>query len=311
MSSAYAVDSVSDLPAPRAPFAPQFTGGGTSSSDTRSIRSAQSSVAAFNRHPDLPTSPGLVASVLEALYATLKDGHVVDAHRTGEIVLGYNGSPSDESLQLRVSGQNYIDRIVPNTAFVQPTTDGTYAINTRALASVHQATMFKFQALGGSTPLVVVPIWRIENNQSSLMLTYRLSDDFPLDRVELSGLTIVVPVEGGRALSAQSKPVASFSKEHQRITWRFNEPVTVTRGAEERLLCRLTTEGPTVEGSSGIDLKFRMSNLPSSGISVGYLAKDPFGDSSTGNGAISPIETVYTTVALRYVAHSESNVQRR
>lgn len=305
-------DTVSDLPPPRAPFAPQFTGSGISTADTRSIRSSQSSVAAVNRHPDLPMTAGLVASVLEVLSATLKDGHIVNSSRIGEIALGYNGQPTEEPLQLRVAGNNkYIERIAPNGAVVQPAgADSTYNVNTQALATAHGITAFKYQTTEGWAPLVFVPIWRIESNQSSLMLTYRLADDFPLDSAEISGLTIVVPVEGGQATSAQSKPVASFSRDHQRITWRFNEPVIVKRGVEERLLCRFLTQGTTVEGSAGIDIRFRIANLPLSNLVLETTgADDPFGDAT--NGSTAPVNAIYTAVGARYIAHAESNVQRR
>lgn len=309
-------------------------------SDTQSIRSLQShasTLALAPRHPELLQNPGLSGTVIELISATVKDGVISSPTVAGEVAFGYRGEPvASGAAYLRFVNAG-LDRVMPNPQFVQAVSNGELRNGTSTpgttifrinLENIYNkqygAVGLKYSGPYGGVPVVFSPIWRVEKNQSSLMLTYKLSDEVSsvIDHIVLQDLVITVPVEGGLATAAQSKPPSTFNKEKQRIVWRFNSPFTVRKGSEERLLCRFTTTGdPCFEGSKGIDIKFRIYPAPT--FQLEYLpirnGSDPFKDDPTksienltSNGeSWIPVSTLGTLATGKYVAKAEANVQKR
>lgn len=304
------------------------------SSETQSVRSMQSSTStsAAGRQIELPQAPGLCISVVEVVNALVKDGTVVRKAAVGEIGFGYNvesGQPPSQ-IELNVSNIDKVDRIIPNQNFIQAKNEsaGQYEIKGNGVSHIlglkHGLNGMRYVRREPEVrvPLIFTPIWRIEEGQASLMLMYKFDETAMPDEqhVTVEDLVVSVAVEGeGKAVSAQSKPVAAFNKERQKITWKFTEPVTLTRGKEEQVLCRFATEGGSVkEGSKGIDVKFRLvrTREEEDDLMVGYRVstKDPFKDTDddeetpTSTGW-KEANTVRCIASGKYVAQSEKNIQ--
>lgn len=326
----FAVPSSPQQPAPVGVSSP-------GSHEVQSLNSLKSSTTGGSvpvKHPELPSTTGLASTIVEIVNCTLKDGVPVESSVGGEVALGYNEGANEITpsyTYVRVNNTSSIEKIASNPAFVQAVSPGLFKvfISSGLIGLKTGVVGIKYSREKASLPVVFMPIWRIEERQLSLMLVYRLGDGYQGDQVELSNLNITVPIEGGTASSAQSKPVASFNKELQRITWRFNEPLRIKRGSEERLLCRFVTDGPAREAAGGIKIKFAINNslpLGPNPITLDYRAKerDPFlaeGESEgstenlTSNGASTggwrQVPCMRTVVAGRYSSHSEANVQSK
>ena len=103
--------------------------------ETQSVRSIQSATSSVmqptsNRHPDVPAADGLVATSVEILNATVKDGLVIKSNVYGEVAFAYNGTlPSTYShFDLRLSNFNNVEKVVPNQALVNGGEGGVYMI---------------------------------------------------------------------------------------------------------------------------------------------------------------------------------------
>jgi hypothetical protein len=302
------------------PFVPPAAPFRSSASDVHSIHSQGSvwspTVGSMSiGHPEVPNAVGMVATVVEVLNVTLSDGMVSQSNVAGEIAFGYNANKRPGSLYVRSAAS---EQLQPNPALMRTSADNVFKVDTNSgIVGARQGLLglkYNLQDSSDHAPLVFTPIWRVEENLSRLMLTYKLADSYPEDMLELYELTVVVPVEGAQALSAQSKPVALFNQERQRIAWRFTEPVTVKKGVEERLLCQFASEGLTREGAAGVDIRFKLTAGPR--IPLEYSVKeqqDPFGDNPANSttslsGEWIPVVTVRTVVTGKYTAHGESNV---
>lgn len=263
-------------------------------------------------HPALPTEPGLNASVVEVVSAVVTDGTVSRAQLVGEIAFNYQGAAASV-VNVRFGNLGIFDTITPNGAFVTAVDKSTYTLNTAALGAGATGFSFVSQSAAAFVPVDFSPIWRIENNQSSLMLAYKVANSFLRESpVVLHDLVISVPIEGGVATSAVSKPHAVFNKAKQRIVWKFTDPVVVKAGFEDRLLCRFATEGPARESAKGIEIKFRMTaggkNLPVDVSGDESAAHQVVLDYAEG-GDYKPVNAVVSVVSGQFSVHSEQNVQ--
>lgn len=274
-------------------------------------------------HPPLPTGPGLNASIVEVVSAVVKDGNVSRAQLVGEIALNYRGDSPYATV--RVSNQKIFDYISANEEFVKAidSSKGLYKVSLNSIANGPESIGFKFIAQSAEkfVPVDFSPIWRIEPNQSSLILAYKVADSFLRESpIVLHDLVISVPVEGGNAVSVLSKPHGIFSKAKQRIVWRFPQPVVVKAGFEERLVCRFITEGPTREAAKGIEVKFRMisegkSRIPSSvevngDESLGHRVVLDYSEDENAD-AWKPVDSIVSVNSGRFVVHAEQNVEVR
>lgn len=298
--------------------------------DTHSILSDQSSVPISQpqsliigstlAHPRMPSEPGLNSSIVEVVSAVVKDGVVSRAQLVGEVAFKFQGSISTP-LNLRVSNLGIFDTFSPNSTFIQSvdTDPNNYLINHEPISAGQEIVGFKFMSQNAEkfVPVDFSPIWRVEKNQSSLMLTYKVANSYLRESpIVLRDLVISVPVEGGHALSAVSKPHAVFNKAKQRIVWKFDEPVVVKAGFEEKLLCRFSTDGPAKESVRGIEIKFRVVNEnPDTEIRVVNQEGD---ESDThriqmeySEGAQPPrtVNSIVTVASGKFGVHSEQNVQ--
>lgn len=286
------------------------------------------------RHPELPFAKGLSSTIVEVINCTLKDGVPAESFVGGEVALGYNETPGEITPSysyIRVNNASSAEKVSSNPAFVQAASPGLFKvyISSGLIGLTNGVVGIKYSRQRVTVPIIFMPVWRIEERQLSLMLTSKLSDDYQGDQVTLSDLNITVPIQGGLATSAQSKPMASFNKELQRITWRFTEPMIFKRGTEERFLCRFATETAAHEAVGGIKVKFRINNALPIGpnpITLDYKAKerDPFlaegesegssenlNGSTASNGGWRQVACVRSVVTGQYQSSSEANVHNK
>ncbi|CAN6674642.1 hypothetical protein TRVA0_059S00386 [Trichomonascus vanleenenianus] len=296
------------------PIDTQFTG-------RSSLSGASSSPAPSSRHPELPlgSSSGLAATVVEGITANLKDGVVESASAIGEVAFGYLGDDVPNEINIRVADSSHaLERVIPNPSFIAPSSEQEFRVTNANL--IHNLRVgivgLKYTLSKVVVPIIFTPVWRLEKRQASLMLVYKLADDFEGTQLTISDFVISVPVEGvddvdSQAVSAQSRPTASFNRENQRITWRFSSPVTLNRGVEEKLLCRFSTTSRVHEAVGGINVKFTLQNLPLSSWHLEYstVTSDPFSDDQSEIASDWAVVAARKTVAAaRYTAHSEKCV---
>lgn len=267
-------------------------------------------------HQPMPNAPGLNATFEKTISAVITDGNVTRAQLVGEIVVGYQG-PIGATLALKVGNLDQFDTIRPNEVYAPlvKTIDlaaGLFTVDTTVLNG-NVGAAFKVMSYDAQryVPVDFTPIWRIEPNQSSLMLSYKLSDTFlPLCKTSplvLHDLVITVPVEGGKATSALSKPHAVFNRTKQQIVWKFTEPIALYAGTEDRLLCRFGTEGGVVQESSlGISVSYKVlpTTLDEKEVTLSYSEKLEGADWKT----IQPVVSISTG---KFQVHSQENVQNK
>lgn len=269
-------------------------------------------------HPVLPSEPGINASIVEVVSSVVTDGAVTRAHLVGEIAFNHIGGERPQGVNVRVGNLGIFDILTPNDAFVRAVdaSTGLYNLNTDSIIRSN-GLGFKFVSQNAQSfvPVDFSPIWRIEKNQSSLMLAYKVANSFLRESpVVLHDLVVTVPLEGGVATSAVSKPHAVFNKAKQHIVWKLTDPVVIKAGFEDRLLCRFTTEGPARESAAGIEIKFRMvtpgrkvpSEVVSGDESAGHQVVLDFEESENSWKSVNSVVSVSSG---KFSVHSEHSVQ--
>lgn len=237
-------------------------------------------------HPPLPQESGLVVTVKENLTTRVVDGQIVEAQITGEINGACTGEVAARTV-IRLAGAETAQSVVANQPYMTAAAlgDGFYDVDASTFAG-QTVTLAKYTGQWlQQVPIVFSPAWRIEENQARLMLSYGLPDSYPHESVVLENLVVAVMVSGGHATAAQSKPIATFSQEKQRVTWRFAKPVELRRGQVQRLLCQLATESRAEEAPGGIEVRFSTATVAPA---VQMLAQR----ASTGEWAPVPANTL-------------------
>jgi len=294
--------------------------------DAQSIRSSHSMASSIGpgavKHAEM-SGPGLNASIVETSSVSFEAGIASKATVIGELAFVYNGSENvNTPSSIRLDNFQVLEKVAPNPAFVAalPDRSGEYNIDLSQLSRT--SVGFKYQvhlADGASTdyaPIVVVPQFRIEPTQTSVILTYHLNPAFSPptkanSSVTLSNVVIVLNLEGARSSGCQSKPAGIYSKEKNLIYWKLGD-VTLSSGedATHKLLARFTTETEAKPGSTEVrwELKDAGSALGVSilGESSGQASSaDPFADvgaSSTSLVAGKEIDVHRRLTAGRYTS---------
>ena len=289
----------------RAPLSPE----GGVGSDAQSIRSAHSLNSLTNtvlRHPEMHEN-GLNASIIETVSASFSQGQVTRAVVVGEVALAHisaDGQPASRSENVRLDNFPVLEKVAPNPTFIAaaPTGSGEYKVDTSQIAKTQVA--FKYQVhlddnmLASHVPMLLNPIWRIEANQTSIILQYSFNSAFASSggrSVSLKNVFIYVNVEGAKATSCQSKPAGTFRRERSMIYWNLG---TITLDsyapAPQKLLARFSTEGEARAGSTearweisgedavGLGSGLGLSQQPNSGGEES--GSDPFADGGTSPG---------------------------
>lgn len=293
-------------------------------SDAQSIRSSHSlsgGMSAIIKHPEMH-QPGLNASIVETVSAWFSQNQVTKALVTGELALAYNvgGATSASGTEnIRLENFPVLEKVAPNPIFVTqlPSRSGEYSVNLSQIARTTVA--FKYQVhleesnLAAHAPIALAPSWKIESTQASVMVNYSFNPAFvsPLKRsVTLKNVTVVINVDNTKALSCQSKPVGTFSKEKSSIYWKLGD-VTLDGYAEGplKLLARFGTESEAKAGS--VEVRWEISGDDSAGLGSGLSLSqmngsgaeggaDPFADE--GGVAWKEVAVARKVVSGKYVA---------
>ncbi|CAI4292786.1 BAH_G0005680.mRNA.1.CDS.1 [Saccharomyces cerevisiae] len=234
------------------------------------------------QHSSLDTSQfGLNASIAEVLNASFKDGMLQNSQLIGEIALNYlpnsvMNSPLPIGINLRINNGAKFEKVILNQAFIERVAPEEFKVNPSFIDS-RTLGVIKYSIKEPIAPIVIHPVWRFESHQASVVLTVKMSPSLPdeISQIVIEDLIVFVNIDGANATSALSKPQGSFSKEKKRITWRFKEPVVLTRNGEgQRLIARFITDGLAHESAKGVITKFTISEtdnvaLPHSGAGSG------------------------------------------
>lgn len=240
--------------------------------------------------PELPEGQGLVLAGLEKVSAQFISGHLTHSQVNATVYGGTRGIPPGGPGSAILRGIGDAD-VIPHAETTIPIGQGLFQVDLTKLKS-GVSPLFSYSTThAGAVPVIFSPIWRIEEHQARLLLSYGLAESSPLNELELRDLVVVVSITGGTARSAQSKPMATFSKEKQRVTWRFQEPVILRRDRKERLLCQFSTESRARE--LPVDARFHTAPLPAA--AVAWQVAD-------GRGHWLPVPLAAATATESYLA---------
>ncbi|KAF0490131.1 cytoskeletal protein syp1 [Gigaspora margarita] len=195
---------------------------------------------------------GLNASILETVNIISKGGDVTKLLVTGEISITYNDSTiRDNSMPIRVRINNFdtLEKAVPNTSYLSSVSEvaGVYDLNIGLLSQAGSTpvVVMKYQLRidpqykSAFVPLHVIPKWKCEPNQTSLVVSYEVNPEFRLSGT-LSELSFMVPVNG-EVKTVQSKPTGVWSVEKQRMYWQVSNADLATPCEQKKILARFET----------------------------------------------------------------------
>ncbi|QHS71940.1 Syp1p [Saccharomyces paradoxus] len=266
------------------------------------------------QHSSLETSQfGLNASIAEVLNASFKDGMLQTSQLIGEIALNYlpnsvMNSPLPIGINLKITNGAKFEKVILNQAFIERVAPEEFKVNPSFIDS-RTLGAIKYSIKEPIAPIVIHPVWRFEPHQASVVLTVKMSPSLPVEisQIVIEDLVVFVNIDGANATSALSKPQGSFSKEKKRITWRFKEPVVLTRNGEgQRLIARFITDGLAHESAKGVITKFTISEtdnaaLPHSGAGSGIsLTCQELDENNPFGGDWSDVNTKRTLTTGNY-----------
>lgn len=261
--------------------------------------------------------PGLNASIIETVSAAFEKTQVVKATVIGELALQHNpGEAVSSSISESIRLENFavLEKVAPNPVFINqiPSKSGEYSVSLSQIT--RPIVAFKYQVhleegnLAAHAPISITPSWKIEASQASVILTYAFNPAFvsPATRsVSLKNVVVVIPVEGAKVLSCQSKPLGIFAKERSLVYWKLGD-MTLDGYAEapQKLLARFTTESEAKPGS--IEVRWEISGAAAAGLGSGLSlsqtsvpkeegGSDPFADEGTSTSAFGSWREVPVT----------------
>jgi hypothetical protein len=305
-------------------------------SDTHSIksyRSINSLGPGAIRHPEL-TTPGLSASLVEAVSMSFEGNQQVKAVIIGEIALGHNqqeisGEPT--SVCIRMDNFSVLEKVAPNPGFISTIPDraGDYNVS---LPNIHKTSVaFKYQVHIDESntllyaPLIVSPVWKLEPHQSSVIISWKPNPQYrrmgnATNPFTLRNSVFFVGIDGANASSCQSKPVGTFLKEKRRLAWKLGD-ITVDPSQAEggKLLARFATDA--LARSIPVEVRWEISGEDAETVGCGLslsvlepeapkVEEDPFADvtaedrSTSGEGSEiwTPVTTTRKIVSGKYMA---------
>lgn len=233
-------------------------------SDTQSIRSGRSlssSASTTVKHPDLH-EPGLNASLVETVSAWFEQGNVTKAMVIGQVALAFN--PVDIAAgpfgteNIRLENFPVLEKVAPNPAFIEHTPEqpGNYTVDLSKITKTSVAFHFQLHVdddnLASLPPLILSPLWKTEPTQISAILNYSLNPKFDLrgaTSITVRNLILVIRLEPGtKAISCQSKPSGTFSRDKALIYWRLGDVTLSREQPSPSIRVRFFTDG---EGKPG------------------------------------------------------------
>jgi hypothetical protein len=290
----------------------------TNASDTHSIRSGRSlssNVSNTIRHPEMSVT-GLNASIVETVSAWFEAGTCTRAIQGGEIALVYNSDDAEltGTETIRFEHFDLLEKVAPNPLFIDPVAGkpGNYNVHLSHIART--AVAFKYQTLldparaSVFAPLRLAPAWKVEANQTLVMLSYSLNPAFAAKLPEsatsitLSNVIIIVNLDPGegKILRCQAAGGGTYSRERNLVYWRLNEVTLQRDGPAQALRARFFTDGQATPGNaearweligdqiSALGSGIALSRLEGPETAFETTEDDPFADES---GAVTPTVT--------------------
>jgi hypothetical protein len=278
-------------------------------------------------HPSL-TTPGLNTSIVELFNATFKDGILSRSNAIGEVAFSFivgedKKLPSEISLQILSKKDLPLPNFMVNTMFLQQlSTPGFFTISDPSQISMRTVGGLKYMLNNPTPPIVITPIWKHENNQSTVIISVKPTNELESflsnETLSLSNFMISVSIQGALVSSAATKPSGSLNKEKGRVTWISPTPVTFNASKkEERFVARFMTNQLASESETGVQVRFNISNDDGAG-RIDFLntdleikargenlVEDPFGDGVNKEvDDWSDVPTLKSLVAGSYSGHS-------
>ncbi|KAI9852913.1 MAG: hypothetical protein M1838_003707 [Thelocarpon superellum] len=248
-------------------------------SDAQSVHSSRSLSSLANiavKHPDMH-QPGLNTSIVETVSAWFEHGQISKAVVIGEMALAYNAPDATASSTtttatatatatsppntqaIRLENFPVLEKVAPNPTFITQLADrsGEYHVSLPSITRTSIA--FKYQVhldeatVGVHAPLTLMPAWKIEAKQASVILSYALNPTFALGQrrhLTLRNVSVLVSLDGAKPSACQSKPVGTFSKERGLIYWRLGDLTLEPGAAPTKVLARFTTESEAKPGAA-------------------------------------------------------------
>ncbi|CAH6720332.1 suppressor of yeast profilin deletion [[Candida] jaroonii] len=215
--------------------------------------------------------PGLNVSNSQIINVNFKQDNLAKASIIGELAFHYNDNDSNvEEMVVTVPPST---KTILNPVFLTKLQDNNVKvlinpINNKTLGGIKYMNQnLKLNQI----PILIHSIWKFESHQASLMVNLKLNPNFGGSLV-LNNLVVSVALNmSTESTSASSRPTGSFNKEKNRITWRYNNPVHLTESnSDEKLIARFMTNGVASEDDQGIQVKFSIDDVTSSGIECDY-----------------------------------------
>ncbi|KAJ1330080.1 hypothetical protein BSLG_009752 [Batrachochytrium salamandrivorans] len=176
-------------------------------------------------------------SVHETLNVLQVDGLVDKILITGEInaqlLEPASGHTEDNKIcRLHIRHSDTLLHIVPNEEYISVSLSDpdAFDLNLTLLNQKVSNTvpLFKYQVLVNDpaqfSPIYVKPMWKCEEKQASLLVTYELNTEL-LKRLPAQDLTILASIQGGGDISTvQTKPTGAWDLDVRSIMWQLAEP---------------------------------------------------------------------------------------
>lgn len=227
--------------------------GGTS--DTQSIRSANSLGSVVQaKHPEL-NQLGLSSSLMETVSATFEGGAVKSVKVNGEIALAFN--PGDDPnppshLSVRVNNYPLLESLGPNQIFVTNNAEhpDQFTLDTSHLRNTHIGFSYRFHVDADTpssehVPILLNPTWKPQGDKLGLLLQYKLNPAFSFaakdSPVQFHNLVLFASYEG-RASGAQTKPAGTHLKDKHIVYWRLGDVTLSPDGDWQKVVCRIVGE---------------------------------------------------------------------
>lgn len=296
-------------------------------SDAQSIRSSYSLSNLMNpviKHAEM-NQPGLNASIVETVSADFSQGEIVRSSVIGELALVHNpnqAGPAPGHATIRLENFPVLEKVAPNPAFITqlPSRSGEYSVDLAPLSRASIAFKYKLHLdasqVATHAPISLVPSWKIEPTQASVILSYGFNTAFasPSQRsVTLKNVVVLINIEKSRALTCLSKPVGTFSKEKSTIYWKLGD-VSLDGYAEgpQKLLARFSTDGEAQAGT--VEVRWEISGEHCAGLGsglglsmlsgpLGEGGSDPFADEGFPSDAWKAVGVARKLISGKYVSN--------
>jgi hypothetical protein len=227
--------------------------------------------------------PRITVNIAETVHVLTKSGEVIRSVVTGEVSLTYHG-PSEvpsKPVCIKLINTEHIERLAPNPSYIS-NVDGhpgvfKLDIGMFSRAGGNPVVSLKYQikmdgpSAASVAPLIVRPIWKLEDSKSMLLVKYNGSThglSIGDGSITLEDISFLATVDGG-VTSAQSMPACVWSMERQKLLWNLNN-LTITANEdqeEKKLMAKFDTQSKGTP--QAIAVKFTSPGISVSKVDIG------------------------------------------